>query len=167
VNVAATTVGSYRRRRLVRAQKRLLQIGGTIEAFAFVAAVMPRTWMEAAHVWLGMGTMPEGAVVDFMIRQSSFFYGMHGLLLWVLATDVERFQPVVRFVGWMFLAFGPAFFVIDSGTGTPLWWTVCDPLACGLYGAAILWVDRALSSSARPRRAARGSPAGTSGPGRR
>jgi hypothetical protein len=92
-----------------------------------------------------MGPFPDAAVVDFMIRQSSFFYGVHGLLLWFLARDVERFQPVVRFIGWAFLSFAPAFFLIDWTSGVPLWWTICDPVACGVYGAALLWTDRAIA----------------------
>jgi hypothetical protein len=31
----------------------------------------------------------------FMIRQASFTYGMHGISLWVLASDVARFRTLV------------------------------------------------------------------------
>lgn len=133
-----------RRERWIAVQTWLLRLGGTVEALSFVSLVMPREWMEVSHRWLGMGEMPSGTVVDFMIRQSSLFYGMHGILLWVLSRDVVRHQPVVRFLGWTFLLFGPAFFLIDWTTGTPLWWTICDPLACGLYGAALLYAGTKL-----------------------
>jgi hypothetical protein len=63
----------------------VLRISGTAEAGAFFAAAMPRQWMEAAHRWLGLGEMPQGAVADFIIRQASFTYGLHGLLLWLLS----------------------------------------------------------------------------------
>ena len=35
---------------------------------AFGAVVMPRAWMEASHEWLGLGMMPDGPVINFMIR---------------------------------------------------------------------------------------------------
>ncbi len=115
-------------------------------------AFLPREWMERSHEGLGMGTMPSGVVVDFMIRQASFFYGMHGVLLWCLARDVVRFQPIVRLIGWTYLLFGPVFLWIDWTTGTPFWWTVCDPLATCLFGAWLLYNDSRLSQPAAARR---------------
>jgi hypothetical protein len=133
----------------MRSQSLLLRVGACIEMLAFPWAVAPRAWMEASHEWLGMGTMPSGAVVDFTIRQSAFFYGMHGVLLWWLAGDVVRFQPIVRLIGWTYLIFGPVFFLIDWTTGTPLWWTWCDPLATGAFGALILVFDRRITTDLR------------------
>ena len=71
----------------------VLRLVGTVQLFAFGAVVMPRSWMEAGHAWLGLGDMPRGAVVDFMIRQASFAYGLQGVALWVLASDVLRYRP--------------------------------------------------------------------------
>jgi hypothetical protein len=73
----------------------LLRISGTTEILAFFAVIMPRSWMEISHAWLGMGEMPEGAVLMFLIRQASYTYGMHGVSLWVLASDVTRFRKLI------------------------------------------------------------------------
>src|SRR5262245_40010187 len=78
-----------------RFQAWLLRLAGLAEILAFMAVVMPRSWMEIAHAWLGMGEMPSGPVVMFMIRQASFTYGMHGISLWVIASNVERFRLLV------------------------------------------------------------------------
>lgn len=120
----------------------LLRLGAVIEMLAFPWSLIPRAWMERSHEWLGMGTMPTGAVVDFTIRQSAFFYGMHGVLMWVLARDVARFQPVVRLIGWTYVVFGPAFFLIDWTSGTPAWWTACDPVVTCAFGVLLLWCER-------------------------
>ena len=101
--------------------------------------------MEHSHAWLGMGEMPAGAVVDFTIRQSAFFYGMHGVLMWTLARDVVRYQPVVRLIGWTYVLFGPVFLAIDWSSGTPAWWTACDPLVCFVFGWLVLWCVRNMS----------------------
>ena len=128
-------------------QSWLLRLAGAVELLAFVAVVMPRSWMEASHAWLGLGEMPHGAVLMFMIRQASYAYGMHGVSLWVLATDVERYRKLVVLNGISFLLAAPVFFLIDHTAGMPLYWTVSDSLACGLFGAALLW----LNSSGRAR----------------
>jgi hypothetical protein len=120
----------------------LLRLVGLSEILAFLAVIMPRSWMETSHLWLGMGHMPEGAVLMFLIRQASYSYGMHGISLWLLATDVKRFRPFVILNGISFLLAGPVFFLIDYTAGTPIWWTLTDGPACGLFGAAMLWLGR-------------------------
>lgn len=109
---------------------------------AFFAVVMPRSWMEASHAWLGLGEMTGGAVTMFMIRQASYTYGMHGISLWVLAADVRRFRPLVLLNGISFLLAAPVFFLIDYTSGLPFWWTLADASGCGFFGAAMLWLDR-------------------------
>lgn len=118
-----------------------LRLAGAFEILAFVAVVMPRSWMEVSHAWLGLGQMPGGPIIMFMIRQASYTYGIHGISLWVLSLDVDRFRPLVILNGIAYLLAAPVFFLIDYRSGMPLWWTVADPLGCGMLGAAILWLS--------------------------
>jgi hypothetical protein len=120
----------------------LLRLTGAIEVLAFIAVVMPRSWMEVSHVWLGLGEMPEGPLIMFMIRQASYAYGVHGVSLWVLASDVHRFRPLVTLNGVSFLLAAPVIFLIDYTSGVPLWWTAVDTLGCAFFGAALLWLGR-------------------------
>jgi len=103
---------------------------------------MPRSWMEVSHAWLGMGAMPGGPLLMFMIRQASYTYGMHGLSLWILASDVARFRPLIIFNGIAFLLAAPVFFLIDFVSGMPWYWTVLDSLGCAFFGGALLWLNR-------------------------
>ena len=123
-------------------QSWLLRLAGLVEIFAFVAVVMPRSWMEVSHAWLGLGEMPGGTIIMFMIRQASYAYGVHGISLWILASDVARFRPLVRLNGVSFLVASPVFFVIDITSGTPFFWTVIDTLGCAFFGVSLLWLDR-------------------------
>jgi hypothetical protein len=118
---------------------------GSVEILAFVAVVMPRSWMEVSHVWLGLGEMPSGPIIMFMIRQASYVYGMHGISLWVLASDVDRFRPLVILNGVSFLLAASVFFVIDYTSGIPLWWTAVDTVSCAFFGVAVLWLSRGAS----------------------
>ena len=119
----------------------LLRLAGSIEILAFIAVAMPRSWMEVSHEWLGLGEMPGGAVIMFMIRQASYSYGMHGISLWILASDVDRFRPLLILNGISFLLAALVFFLIDYTSGMPLWWTVSDTSGCAFFGAALLWLN--------------------------
>ena len=119
----------------------LLRVAGATEILAFVAVVMPRSWMEVSHAWLGLGEMAAGPLLMFMIRQASYTYGVHGLSLWLIASDVKRFRPFVVFNGIAFLVAAPVFLLIDLTSGMPLWWALSDPGSCGLFGAALLWLS--------------------------
>ncbi len=122
----------------------LLRITGATEILAFISVVMPRAWMESSHMWLGMGAMPDGPLIDFMIRQASYVYGMHGVSLWIIASNVKRFRSLVTFNGVAFLLAGPVFFLIDYTSGMPMWWTVSDSSFCFLFGVALLWLNRCI-----------------------
>jgi hypothetical protein len=120
----------------------LLRLAGATEMLAFTAVVMPRSWMEISHAWLGMGEMPGGPLIMFMIRQASYTYGMHGISLWVIATDVERFRLLVILNGIAYLLAGPVFFLIDVSSGIPFWWTMVDTFGCGGLGLVLLLLTR-------------------------
>jgi hypothetical protein len=125
-----------------RLQVWLLRLTGITEILAFLAVVMPRSWMEVSHEWLGLGEMPGGPIIMFMIRQASYAYGMHGVSLFILASNIVRFRPLIIFNGISFLLAGLVFFLIDYTYGLPVWWTLIDSLGCGFFGAAVLWLNR-------------------------
>jgi hypothetical protein len=127
----------------------ILRLAGATEILAFFAVIMPRSWMEISHAWLGMGKMPAGPVLMFLIRQASYTYGMHGVSLWVLASDVTRFRKLVILNGIAYLLACPIFFWIDYTTGMPWYWTAIDSLGCGSFGVAILGLN--LIGSENPR----------------
>src|SRR2546422_2806717 len=116
----------------------LLRLAGSVEILAFFAVVMPRSSMEVSHAWLGLGEMPRGPIIMFMIRQASYTYGMHGVSLWVLASDVARFRTLVLLNGIAYLLAAPVFFLIDFTSRMPCWWTVGDAWGCGVLGIAVL-----------------------------
>ncbi len=121
-----------------RLQSWVLRLTGATEILAFISVVMPRAWMESAHSWLGLGVMPEGPLIMFMIRQASYAYGMHGVSLWLMATDVRRYQPLIVFNAISFVIASFVFVVIDYTTGMPLWWTFVDGFGCAAFGVAVL-----------------------------
>lgn len=127
------------RQRLLAWTLRLAAVG---EFPAFATAVMPFGWMQATHAWLGLGALPAIPVVVYMARSLSLAYGLHAILMWIIATDVDRYRPLVVFHGWAFLALSPIFFVLDRSAGLPWFWTLIDAWPCLFFGVAVLWLLR-------------------------
>jgi hypothetical protein len=106
--------------------------------------------MEAGHSWLGPGEMPEGAILNFLIRQASFTYGLHGVLLWLLSSDVVRFRPLIMFTGISYVLASVVLGWIDATSGMPWFWTLGDGGSCLMFGTVLLWLDWRAKSDSRP-----------------
>lgn len=120
----------------------LLRFLGVIALVAVVAVFMPLSWMVATHRWLGLGEMPTTPVVEYLARSASAFYAFFGALCLVLATDLERYRPLVRFLGVAFAVMGIVFTGIDLAVGMPWWWSACEgPPGLGV-GALIFLLAR-------------------------
>jgi hypothetical protein len=78
----------------------LLRLVGVGALFALVAVFMPFSWMSGTHRWLGLGEMPTGPVVEYLARSLSAFYAVMGALCLVVSANLERYRPLVRFLGW-------------------------------------------------------------------
>jgi hypothetical protein len=108
--------------------------------FAFLAVLMPEDWMAAAHVGLGLGPFPASPLVDYLTRSVSMLYGIHGILVILISTDVRRFAPVIVFCGTTGIVFGIVMIAIDVGAGLPLSWTLSEGPSILVVGALILWL---------------------------
>ena len=121
-----------------RLQAWVLRLVGAVEVLAFGAVVLPRAWMNAMHARMGLADMPEGPVFDSVMRQVSFTYGLHGIGMWLIASDVVRYRPLVILTGIGYLAAGPAFLLIDLSNGMPWFWTAGNGGSCLLIGVLVL-----------------------------
>ena len=111
-------------------------IGGL---FALVPVFMPLSWMVATHRWLGLGEMPTAPVVEYLARSLSAFYAFFGGLCLVVAADLERYRPLIRFLGVAFVLFGIVFTGVDLSAGMPWWWTAIEgPPGSAFWGVDVL-----------------------------
>ena len=104
----------------------LLRILGVTALFALVAVFMPLSWMAATHRWLGLGEMPTAPVVDYLARSLSAFYAFIGALCLVVAADLERYRPLVRFLGVAFALMSLVLLGVDLAVGMPWWWSASE-----------------------------------------
>jgi hypothetical protein len=120
----------------------LLRCLGGGSLFALLSVVMPFSWMVTIHRWLGLGEMPSGPVVEYLARSVSAFYALFGALFLLVASDLERYLPVVRFLGAALAVVGLILLGVDVAAAMPWWWSVFEgPLWVG-FGALIFFLAR-------------------------
>jgi hypothetical protein len=124
---------SSRRHRLMCA------VGGL---FALVPVFMPWSWMAATHRWLGLGEMPTGPIVEYLARSLSAFYALVGALCLAMASDLDRYRPLVRFFGVCLALLGIVFTVVDLAAGMPWWWTALEGPGAVPIGALVYVLAR-------------------------
>lgn len=139
----------------------LLRFVGVGALFALVAVFMPSSWMAATHSWLGLGEMPTGPVVEYLARSLSAFYAVMGALCLVVAADLERYRPLVRFLGVAFALMSMVLLGVDLAAGMPWWWSASEGPGGVVFGALLLVLASPANSkgeTAWPLRCARRSP---------
>src|SRR5436190_11786308 len=104
----------------------LLRFVGVNGLFALIAVFLPTAWMAATHRWLGLGEMPTGPVVEYLARSLSAFYAVMGALCLVVAADLERYRPLVRFLGVAFALMSVVLLGVDLAAGMPWWWSASE-----------------------------------------
>ena len=118
--------------------KLVLRIIGSAALLALFAVVMPYSWMNAIHQWLGMGELPSEPIVGYLARSTSAFYALLGGLMWVVSFDLKRHSRILIYLGIAIIFFGTALFVVDLLEGMPLWWSLGEGPFNTVFGIVIL-----------------------------
>jgi hypothetical protein len=124
----------------------LLRFVGVGSLFALIPVLMPMSWMVATHRWLGLGEMPTDPVVEYLARDLSAFYALVGALLLVMASDLERYRPLVRFFALACIVLSILFTGIDLAAGMPWWWTASEGPGGIVFGALMFLLARPVSA---------------------
>jgi hypothetical protein len=122
--------------------RNLLRIVGVLTLLALVCVLMPKSWMASTHEWLGLGELPAAPIVENLARSVSAFYAIFGAVCLVMATDLERYRPLVRFLGVVVALFGVVLIGIDLTAGMPLWWTASEAGSTIVFGALMFFFAR-------------------------
>ncbi len=118
--------------------KLFLRVIGTAALFAAGAVVMPYSWMDAIHRWLGLGELPSEPIVGYLARSTSAFYALFGGLLWAVSFDLRRHRVVLCYLGGATIVFGAVLFAVDFFEGLPLYWTIGEGPFNVVFGVVIL-----------------------------
>jgi hypothetical protein len=133
--------------------KWVLRLSGGLELLALPFIVFPLSEMNFIHDrYLGLGPLPSGPIVEYLARTLSAVYAVHGAILVGLSLNVERYRPLIAFVGILHTLAGITFFGIDLSAGMPWFWTLSEgpPVAVGgLLMTGLAWAGRKPSETAQ------------------
>lgn len=125
----------------------ILRLAGLVTLAAFFAMVMPAAWMVSMHRALGFGEWPETPVFEYLARSIAALYGFHGGLLLLISNDPVRHVTIVKYMAFMYVAFGLIVLAIDLDAGMPLWWTLAEGPPLALTGVVFAFLARGLRKS--------------------
>jgi hypothetical protein len=118
----------------------VLRIAAVILLTALIPSVMPFAWMKDIHRQLGMGELPDGAIVGYLTRSLSAMYALHGAIVWFVSWDVRRYLPVVKCLAVLAVVFGAGMLVLDVMVGMPPAWTASEGPLVIVLGGVMLWL---------------------------
>ena len=122
-----------------------LRLVGTVSLLALPCALMPFSWMDATHRWLGLGPLPAAPVVPYLARSLSLFYALLGGLLWTASFDLPRHRAMLSYVGSAMVLFGLTLCWVDFAAGLPKWWVAYEGPWDAMLGALILLLNRSVT----------------------
>jgi hypothetical protein len=97
--------------------------------------------------------MPHTVLMRYVLLGAGNLQVGIGVVIWVIARDVVRYQPVVLAILVVFLIAAPAFYMTNAVAGLPSYWSFVDFACCFLAGgvplAFCLWPSKT-SPNAHP-----------------
>ena len=123
----------------------MLRFGAVVTGSAFLTLPLSVDSMAAVHHWLGLGEMPRAPIVEYLARSVSAFYGLHGVLLFMLSTDVERYARLIAMIAVTTVLFGLILLAVDIHAGLPAYWTIGEGPPVVLIGVVLLTLNRSAS----------------------
>jgi hypothetical protein len=97
----------------------LMRLAAVSVFFSGVSFFLPEWSINSFLVWCGLEQMPDATMMRYILRAAGYLQIAYGVVLWVVARDVVRFQPVVVAFIVVFLIGAPAFYWINSAAGLP------------------------------------------------
>ncbi len=116
----------------------LLRISAGVLLLALAAVFFPQAWMAAINRAVGLGELPDSAVVGYLTRSLSALYAFHGALVLYVSLDVRRWLPLIICMAAVGMVFGIFMLSLDIVLGMPPAWTVGEGPFIFVLGAAIL-----------------------------
>ncbi len=135
-----------------RLQKWVLRAMALVSVPVLPALFAPHFTVEKLSWLTGFGQPPPLPLLHYLAAGGSLVYLILSGLLWIIAGDVVRYRPLVRFMAWASLVAAPLLWWIDSHTGMPRWWVMMDAVSCLVGGAVLLWASGPGQTSADGKR---------------
>jgi uncharacterized membrane protein len=122
---------------------------------AILAVLMPWRWMGRIHEALGMGELPDKPIVEYLARSTSGLCALYGGLLLLLATDVRRYERIIRFHAVTMMSLSLLGAVLGLRAGMPEWWMIADAVSVSVFCVAMLVAQRRMRGNGAQHQPAR------------
>lgn len=120
----------------------LLRLMGAVDLLALIAVFIPLDWMSWINVRCGLESFPEGRLVGYLTRTTSALYALHGALTLFVSTDVDRYRPLIQFMGAAVVVHGILLLGIDLTQNMPWYWTLFEGPIFASLGIAVFYLTR-------------------------
>ena len=124
----------------------LLRILGWICVLALIPLVMPRSWLDVGHRYLGLGEFPTAPIAEYLARSVCALCAFYGGLLLLLAGDVRRFLSIIRYQAVAIMTLSAVGIFAGVGAGVPAFLVIADALGCWILLVPILILAARLTS---------------------
>ncbi len=129
--------------------KVILRVGGLGMVGGVIGLVMPVSWMDATHQWLGMGELPRLPVVEYLARITSALYMLVGALMLLSSADLDRYRQIIAALAWGVMLASIAVFGMMFTRSSPIvTYLAIDVISASAMGLAIVALLRKIP--ARP-----------------
>lgn len=118
-----------------------LRVVGVTGMLAVVAVFLPQSWMNAIHVYVGLGPLPDAPIVSYLARSLSAFYTIVSVLALYVSFDIWRYRPLIRLGARMTIATGIVLLGIDLTAGMPMFWTLAEGPPTVAAGLVMAWLE--------------------------
>lgn len=119
-----------------------LRLIGATSLLAFLASVMPAAWIISIAEELGFEPFPDSPLTFYLARNLSLLYGFVGATLLIIASDLPRYRPLVRYAAIGTLLFSGFQLVVDSMSDLPWWWTWGESGSTLVGGLLLYWIQQ-------------------------
>jgi hypothetical protein len=138
--VNTTIIGpSHLRIRTLTFLLRVVAVSALLSGISFY---LPASWINSFLAWCGLpGPMPDAVLMRYVLLGAGNLQVGIGVVIWVIARDVVRHQPIVIAVLVAILVAAPVFFLTNALAGLPRYWCFVDFSCCFLAGAVPLTVS--------------------------
>src|SRR5689334_3347236 len=110
----------------------LLRVVAISAILSGVSFYFPERWIDSFLVWCWVPEMPHAVLMRYVLLGAGHLQIGIGLVIWFIARDLVRYQPVVVATLVVFLIAAPAFYLTDAFAGLPWYWCLVDFGCCFL-----------------------------------
>lgn len=128
MNITDTTSASIARQSLVLRAAALVLFTG------LPGILLPAQALEKFSWLMGYGQPRLDPLSVFMTADAACASVVLALVLWFLARDPVRYQPLVRLLSWTFLIIGLLWISLGMQCPLPWWWTISAAVGCMAVG---------------------------------